>query len=269
MKLIALDLDNTLLKQDKSISAYSMQVIEQLRDEGHIVTLATGRAYELTKPYAEQLAIKEPLILNNGALIRDTKGEIYKESKVCFEAIDLMLHYADKHDLGYTFYAPDGFHTNDLKRIKFYEAWNASHPTSIIDIHYHETIKPLLKKDAYKLLIIDNDKTRFNKAYGKYRNQSFAHITKSQTAFLDVLPQNTSKASALKTLAEQLNIPKQDIIAFGDNDNDVEMLSYAHLSFAMPNATTAAKTAANQLAAATCEEDGVAKTLDNLLLKKP
>ncbi len=267
MKLIAIDLDNTLLNQEKTISTYTAKVIKKIASQGHIITLATGRAFELTKPFASMLDISHPLILNNGALIKDVAGNITSESSVTEEAIHEMLHYADQYNLGYTFYAEDGFHTNDHKRMKYYDAWNKDYPEARIDIHYYDSIKPLLKRKAYKLLIIDNDKHRFDKAYGIYRRQPFANVTKSQTAFLDVLPKNTSKATALQKLAEQFKINQEDIIAFGDNDNDVEMLAYAGLGIAMPNATEPAKAAADQIAKASYKEDGVAKTLENLLIK--
>ncbi len=261
IRLVVLDLDNTTLTNDKSLSEATLKQVRKLSDQGVLFTLATGRAFELTRPYADALGITLPLIVNNGALIKTPEGRITMKSTLERSAKRDLLRHARAYDLGYTYYTENGFYSNDTERLDVYERWNETHLDSRIVIHKRDNTDELIDIDAYKLLILDQNEERFIKNYRKHEQRDDATVTRSQSYFLDVLPPNTSKATALARLIEDLGLMPEQVLAFGDNDNDAEMLKYAGIGVAMPHGSDRAKAAADTIALADNDADGVARTL--------
>ncbi len=265
IQLVVLDLDNTTLTADKRITERTVQTVRNLANRGVLFSVATGRAFELTLPYANTLGVTIPFITNNGALIKDKDGTIHHRRTLTTTAKRDMLSHARKHGLGFTTYTEDGFYTNDTERIHVYREWNKAHPESPVRIHEHENTATLIGIEAYKLLMLDDDCERFMRSYRQHEQRHDAVVIRSQDAFLDVLPPATSKASALNVLLKQLDIDPQHVLAFGDNDNDAAMLEYVGRGVAMPNGSDRAKTAADDIAEADNESDGVARTLETLM----
>ncbi len=266
IKLIVIDLDGTLLTDDKQLSQNSIEVIDRAQKEGYLVTIATGRAYELTKPYAEMLNIKMPLILNNGALIKELNSNAIIDKKTLdADTVKFFVDYADKNQLGYTFYAEDGFYINDAERLSFYENWNHLYPQSKINLHTEFSDHTLANHPFYKMLMMIPDYHMMKQTYTRFKEDPKFHITKSLSAFFDVLPKATTKATALRTLMKRYHLSSEQILVFGDNTNDIEIFNLAMHSVAMPNATDDLKETAKAIALDDNNHDGVAKTIERFL----
>ncbi len=267
IKLIILDLDHTSLTSDKHLPQSLIKTIAALRDDGIMVTVATGRAYELTKPYTDMAKITMPVILNNGALIKDmNSGTIHLANTLSKATKQQILDYTKKENLHFTFYAEDALYTNDQERIDFYEAFEQDYNT---DLNIIKTMDAddFMNKDVYKFLNIERDQTVFAKRYQTFKDTFDAHITQSQAEFLDILPINTHKGNAIKWFKDTYHLTTDNILVFGDNDNDVEMFKEATISIAMPNGSDKAKQNATMIAQDTNNNDGVRKTLDYLRQK--
>ncbi|MFW5842105.1 MAG: Cof-type HAD-IIB family hydrolase [Bacillota bacterium] len=264
IKLIILDLDHTSLTNDKHLPSALINTIHTLRKDGIMVTVATGRAFELTKPYTDMAKITMPVILNNGALIKDmNSGTIHLANTLTKATKAKILDYVKKENLHFTFYAEGALYTNDQERIAFYEAFEKDFS---VDLNIVKTMDAdqFMGTDVYKFLNIERDAKVFKKRYRTFKDTFDAHITQSQAEFLDILPVDTHKGNAVKWLKNHYNLTTENILVFGDNDNDVEMFKEAGISVAMPNGSDKARHNATMIALDNNNHDGVSKTLDYL-----
>jgi len=263
--LIALDLDGTLLRDDKTISPKTKQVLKQIQDEGHIVMIATGRPFRSSGMYYKELNLSSPIVNFNGAFIHhplDEKFGSYHEPldlevvkqivDTCFdlsfynilaEVLDQMyLHYHDEKLLDVFRLGAQSITTGDLR--KFLK----SNPTSLL-IHAEETnlvsIREALQNQHAELIE--------QRSWG------------APFPVLEIIKKGINKAIGVKKVADYYNIPYERVIAFGDEDNDLEMLSFAKYGVAMGNGIDSVKEIARDVTLSN-EEDGVAVYLEKLLL---
>ncbi|KGA97377.1 haloacid dehalogenase [Alkalihalobacillus alcalophilus ATCC 27647 = CGMCC 1.3604] len=262
--LIALDLDGTLLKDDKTISEKTLTIIEKAKAAGHKVVISTGRPYRASLQYYQQMKLNTAIVNFNGAFVHhpfdrsfqtshsplDLKTaqtvietcEAFKVSNIMVEVIDdFYLRHFDQL-LVDTFVAGESpVEYGDLLKIL------NDDPTCIL-IHPHEhhitELKGLLK-DAHAE-VIDQ------RSWGAPWN------------VLELVKTGINKAVGLKKVADFYQIPKERIIAFGDEDNDFEMIEYAGQGVAMKNAIPELKSLANEITL-TNEEDGIAVYLEEAL----
>lgn len=266
IKLIVLDLDGTLITDQKELTQQTIDIIREAQEKRILVTIATGRAFELTKPYAEKLNIKIPLILNNGALIKHRNPEsIITKHTLDDKTVDYFIDYANQHQLGYTFYAEDGFYTNDPNRTAFYTTWNESHPDAQIKLIQDPTKEDLFTRSLYKMLIVIPDEDMMSQTYTRFKDHPDFHVTQSLNEFFDVLPKGINKGTALKQLMESYHLKPENVLVFGDNTNDLEIFKVAMHTVAMPNASEDLKAIAKTIALDDNNNDGVAKTLKRFL----
>lgn len=262
--LIALDLDGTLLTNDKKISAQNKRMINRLINQGHIVLIATGRSHRMSIMYYDELNLNTPLINSNGALIhhprdsqwkpihrpfnKDLAHEVIRISgqmnanNVIAKVIDSI--YLDKYDENI---------------MSFYAAGQDQDAIILGDIINNLTLDPTLmmifpeKNTSNEILTTLSD---FNVDSIQLRNWG------PPLNVLEVMRKGLNKAEALQKVAGHFNIPKERIIAFGDEGNDLEMLDYAGVGVAMNNGISELKQIANYVTD-TNENDGVAKFLQN------
>jgi len=265
IKLAVFDLDETLLTSDKQITTETLEAIKQLKQRGIKVTIATGRAFELMRPYAEMLEIEEPVIINNGAVIKrlDTLENIYSKT-IDQASLITMMHYAKNHNDTFALFTESGFYGPESERLDFYRDFNNMYDTAKIPIVVEEDLNKLSELEAYKLFVVIKEEKRFESVYRSMKENLEAHVTQSMTGFLDILPNGANKGEALKALLKHYNYMKEEVIVFGDNDNDSEMLKLIPFSFAMKNATIKAKNSATYITLDNNDQNGVAKTIKNL-----
>lgn len=248
-KLVALDLDGTLLSENKVLNASTQAAIKKAQDKGVLFTIATGRMYRGAVRYATQLDIKIPIITYNGAVIKNPlSGEVYREFKVpsslATKAIDALdgepvLKYVFLGDNVITDLAHD---------------WTDNYANVLdVEMKFVDDIRLALNDDPIMVVFMVQAEMRKNitdtlkTAFG-----SEARITNSSNWFVDVLNPSASKSLALQQLAENLGISRDEIIAVGDNLNDLEMIQYAGLGVAVANASDDLKQSADYITEAEC-----------------
>ena len=267
-KLVAIDMDGTLLKGDKTVSERTKSAIQSAREMGVTVVLATGRPIEGVSKYLEELDMytdKDYVLSYNGALVQKTKS---KESiaKIALEGSD--LHYLKKlsNELGVNIHAfseEKGLITPKNSKYTEVEA-------NINNIKINEIDIDAISDDEViiKIMMIDEPEI-LGPAIDKLPKYVFEKYTvvRSTPYFLEFLNKEVNKGVGVEMLAKHLGIKREEIITLGDAGNDLHMIEYAGLGIAMGNAFDEVKEAADYITD-TNENDGVAKAIEKFILNK-
>lgn len=267
-KLVAIDMDGTLLKGDKTISERTKSAIKSAREKGVTVVLATGRPIEGVSRYLEELDMytdKDYVLSYNGALVQKTKS---KESiaKIALDGSD--LHYLKKlsDELGVNIHAfSEKIGLITPKNSKYTEV-----EANINNIEIHEMNIDDISDDEVmiKIMMIDEPEV-LGPAIEKLPKEVFEKYTvvRSTPYFLEFLNKEVNKGVGVEMLAKNLGVRREEIITLGDAGNDLHMIEYAGLGIAMGNAFDEVKEAANYITD-TNENDGVAKAIEKFILDK-
>lgn len=262
-KLIAMDMDDTLLNSRIEISPKVKETIYEVRKKGILVTIATGRMFTSTLPYARQLEIDLPLITYNGAYIKNSlTGEELLHQKVPFDLARDILITAYENNMHINVYINDKLYVEKKSR-------EADEYYSISGVPYQEVgnLVNFMQEAPTKLLITEYDEERLNnlklKLEAKYQGK--VYLTTSKPFFLEFINPLANKANALDFLAKRHGIKREEIMAIGDSYNDLEMIEYAGLGVVMGNAKPEIKAKADYV---TCgnDEDGVAEAIRKFCL---
>ena len=266
IKLVAIDLDDTLLRDDLTISQHSQEIIQEVRDEGVTVTLATGRMLPSARPYAEQLGFDVPLITYQGALVKNAfSGEVMYKCPLSEEVARLVIQYGRRKKIHVNFYMEDKLYVERITpQGEHYERLSGVPFTKV------EDLEELMQDDfPFKLLLIDDEQV-VDQELDELREilneaGTDAHLSKSKPSYLEVNHPQATKGIALQKLAERLGVSREEVMACGDSFNDLEMLEYAGFGVAVANAYPEIRSHARYITASN-NEDGVALALQKLVL---
>lgn len=262
-KLIAIDIDGTLIDDNLRLGALTATILKDLSKKGHIIVLATGRPLRSLMPYYKLLGLNSPAIAYNGALLCNPSDASFKEIHHLFP-MDAIKDIAIRGKDIITSFHCEGKSTIYRNRYDRY----LDHYFPYEGMEEKEgKINETLKEDCYAVLfrtVHKNDKA-LEDIVSSYEGISFRHWSSSFYSELH-LP-NIGKGSALKEIASKLKIEKEDIIAFGDADNDYEMLKEAKYGFAMKGCKSPLLSSSFEETLDTSSKDGVGKTLQNLIEK--
>lgn len=263
-KLIAIDLDGTLLSNDGTISEANIKAIELAKKKGVKVVLATGRPLNGIRKYLRQLNLFEEdyCISFNGALVQRTKDEeviIKKGLKIS----DLSKIHALSKKLGVNIH----IHTDTeciTPRVSKYSLFEAE----LNSIPLKEMEFEKLHKDSIinKIMFID-EKEKIDEIVGLI-DEEFHHkytVVRSLPFFLEFLNKEVNKGLGIRLLANSLGISMEEVICIGDHENDIHMIKYAGLGVAMGNAVRSVKDIADYITKSN-EENGVAHVINEFIL---
>ncbi|MDC0558893.1 Cof-type HAD-IIB family hydrolase [Candidatus Izimaplasma bacterium] len=269
IKVVVCDMDGTLLNSEHTISETNLEAIQRLEDKGIPFVVATGRAYQLMKPYFDMLDLKNPFVLSNGGEVSLPYSETPLQSAYLNkeDAIQIM-DYCKKHNMVYLVYTRDAIYSTYNSRVEFFKEQNKKlkpHQQAIFEemIDHKELTT---KHRVNKVLIVEIDRAIHQQAVEDIKNMGEFEIAESQTSFIDVNPFAVSKGNALPFIASYFNIDIKNIMALGDQDNDVSMLQNAGFSICMGNGSEKAKLAADYITK-TNDLDGVAHAINTFILK--
>ncbi len=261
-KLLALDLDGTLVGESPEISERSARALQEAALRGVKVTLATGRMYLAAKPYAEQLGIVTPLICYQGAQIREPiGGKIVSETGVDRELALKVLRYCRENDYHVNAFVGDELFMAELTpEGKFYSERANVKPNIVGDL------TEWLEGDVLKLVIVTDEPTtvkiidELSERFGE-----LLYVTRSYPIFAETINPDVSKGQALADLAKWLGIPLENVMAIGDDLNDIDMVATAGLGVAMRSSPPDLLRNA-QFVTGTVDEDGVATAVERFIL---
>jgi Cof subfamily protein (haloacid dehalogenase superfamily) len=261
--LVAFDLDGTLMDDDMIISARVRQTITAAQERGVVVTLATGRMFNFLRPIAQDLGITAPLICYQGGLIQapDADDPIYRATLEP-ALVREVLEWQAQRDARFVLYAgEDVFLTERRHPDEFYHYMLGERLVWVDDL------APVLDHHAPVkfIVILEPDEADQVRAELQQRFGERLAVTRSHELIIEGNPPGVSKGEALRFLAGCLEIPQAQVLAVGDQDNDVPMLTWAGVSVAMGNGSPAAKAVADWVAPS-LREDGAAVALERFVL---
>ncbi|KFN02119.1 Cof-type HAD-IIB family hydrolase [Bacillus clarus] len=278
MKLIAIDLDGTLLSGNKVISKENAEAIRKCQEAGHIVAICTGRSIVDIERLLLEVNLECPIIAENGALIYKDQQMMKRYPIQNMQALEIV-EYLEENGLYYQLYTDKGVYVPDygVESVRS-EIENVKKSKANVDLQELETIaalylehtafhsaascKPIVETDlhVHKLLPFSYDIEKLKKLKEKFQYNTDLAITSSYWHNLEINHRDAQKGNGLYTLSEHLNIPFENTVAIGDGLNDVSMMEKANMSIAMGNAVDKIKEMC-QYETLSNEEHGVAHAL--------
>lgn len=265
-KLLAADLDGTLVNEEKIITPRTFESLMEAQRRGVRLVISTGRPVEGARHLVEQLRMKDfggCLISYNGALVHDcATGSVIFSQPIDSAMLPLLLQRAGEHRCAFVVYQPDYvLTTDDASEYVQYSGRNNRLPVHQAKDFLQEARGPLYKG----LMVGEPDMMPALRDGLSEELQGKMDFCLSETFFLECLAPGISKMKGLQAVAGHLGIKREEIIAFGDSDNDVSMIRYAGLGVAMGNAKENARKASDLITASN-EEDGVAAVVERYVL---
>ena len=263
-KLIAVDLDGTLLNSYGEVTEYSKKIIKKIIDDGNKFIIASGRPIDSIKTIAKEIGSDEYFIAGNGAVIYDIKND-----KIIYESYNV---YTDKTILATSLkYNVLYYYKENLKKEE-----DKKTNINIVDDMY-EYVKNMQEDKFLKITICDENKSIFNSIIKTIKNidgieiLDVSHMSRKiirqgteevpiEYFYTEISLVNVDKWNAVLYLIEKLNIQTQEVIAIGDNMNDKKMIENAGLGITMEGSTPVVTEVADDIAPSN-KEDGVARIL--------
>ena len=266
--LYVTDLDGTLMRSDKSISAETVSIINELIQKGLQFTVATARSAMSVRHIVEPFDIKVPLVIRNGTALADPKTlDIIEKALFTDKQIDVLKELLPEIvSCGFT----SIWHDNEMEKV-FFAGEHSVGIRKYLDerkgekgIREVNSIDDLFSGDVGYITMID-DKEKLDPIYERVKEKEGWEAVLQKDAYdeeywLEICPENSTKAKAIVKLKEKLGMER--IVVFGDSVNDIPMFKIADEAFAVENALPELKKYATGIIASN-EEDGVAKFLLN------
>ena len=264
IRLAAFDLDGTLVDTDLILTPRLKKAVALAQQGGTIITIATGRDSKLTTRFARELVLTAPVICAQGGLIYDFMKDLVLldvrlPPDILPKAIEAAAHY------GWNLHFEMAAHS--------YLPAVANHPPILFELLRYSQWSRLddllndLPELPHKFLVTLNhpeDRQQVMLELREVFNGKIG-IVPSHPYLIEGVPQGITKGSGLSWLAEYYHIPQSEVLAVGDNDNDIPMIEWAGLGVAVGNASPAVKAIANWIAPSV-KEDGAAVTIERLIL---
>lgn len=221
-QLIAFDLDGTLLTHQFELLPETLKAINDIRQQGLRVTVATGRSYKSAKPFLDQLEIIEPMVFSNGAVFDNPDtGERELISGVPLETALIVLMLLPEYNISVKLHMADG---------RIFKSDDTPWPDEGKHFEVGE-IKPGLKAelDEDPIKIVFYDETGKMDAFSERLNgildrKTQVSLFRSHERYMEMTNKMVSKGLTLSKLVEKMGIPVSEVIAVGDQDNDFEMI---------------------------------------------
>ena len=239
-KMAVIDLDDTLLSPDKSISPANLQALGTLRENGFEIIIGSGRHHENIIRFEDRIGRQGWVISANGAVVRHarTAALLHERTLTLVQALDICRYGAER-DLTVVAYHREGaFADRDSEWTLRYALGAGWHPK-------RGRLNDLAATGLQKLLLIHAPETidRIQEEVER-RFGSELYVVRTENEILEVAAPDINKAVGAQAVATMLGVTSQDVVAFGDGNNDVELLEWAGLSVAMHHGRENARKAA-------------------------
>lgn len=263
IKLVAVDMDDTLLDGTLQVSPRTCEAIHKAQEQGVIVTIATGRMFVSALPFAQQLNIQAPLITYNGGMVRyPVSQEMVFHKTIEADVAGNVVALFRQHGWYLQSYMNDALYVVErCEKARSYERLADIKAVAVGNEFYsmkHEPTKMLTIAEPHEIQEIQRVINR------EFPGEIFTATSKSN--YLELTHPSVNKGSALAILAERLNISREEIMAIGDSNNDYPMIEYAGFGVAMGNASERVKGIAQAITAHN-NAHGVAEAIEKYILR--
>ncbi|WP_159459768.1 HAD family hydrolase [Scatolibacter rhodanostii] len=267
MKLFAFDLDGTTLKEHIHISEKNQAALQLLHEKNIVLVPSTGRILNFIPESILSLPGVRYLITSNGAAVYDCKEkkQIYDNAMPSHKAVEIQK-ILDKYDVYMEYYHEGKVKLEKRFQMLDYQALGIPSDRIIffqkqyemIDSYLEELTVHGMKPEKINLPFIKSD--IYEALWQDLQTVEGIHLTSSVKGNIEINDISCHKGNALKFLSDYLHMIPKDVMAIGDNGNDIEMLAFAGISVAMGNATPEAKQIA-KYETDNCSEDGLATAI--------
>ncbi|MGM0172871.1 Cof-type HAD-IIB family hydrolase [Enterococcus sp. DIV0800] len=267
-RLIACDLDETLLDKQRHVSPKTRETIKKAEAQGLIFAPATGRGFYSIKQTLAELAADNKaqhyMIGFNGGVVVENQGPtIIKDFPLTYDVLAQLFEFGSKYEVAihlYTFEQTYVYHSNPDE-----DAYLTTIPH---EKRLDDDIDFLKNQTCYKALFQNLDRHYLEQIETDLPAdlKTALEISYSSNRYIEFNPKGVNKGVALQTLADHLGIPMEETIAIGDNTNDLAMIQAAELGVAVANAVPAVKVAAQHTTTADHENSAVAEVIETFIL---
>ncbi|WP_088105996.1 HAD family hydrolase [Halalkalibacter urbisdiaboli] len=269
-KAIFLDMDGTILNHHNQVSIHTKEIIDELRNQGLFVFIATGRSFDEIDGVVPKGFLVDGVVSSNG-MAGYIGDEVVFEHSLSRELVDEVIHRARINKVYYELF-PYGAPRITLKQDQSYVEAEISDPKpDNVGINEWLSRKQAIKEEiAWKEEI---EGTAFSKFYFFARTKEHINEWKEELEQLkqevdfttsisspynvELMVANVNKATGIKQMLNRFELSANDIMAIGDSDNDLPMLDFVRFAVAMKNAPDHIKAVADDVTEFTCDEDGV------------
>ncbi len=269
IRLVVLDIDGTIAGRSNDIREPVKQAIRKAQAKGIQVAIATGRMYCSALRFHSEVGSTLPMLAYQGAWIQDpATQQIHQHLPVSRTTAEQLLNYFESDQLrsllSVHFYINDQLYVREVTpETQIYSARANIQPIAVGDLRKALTLEPT------KVLALSDDTAIIDQLLGTLRKQytpAELYLTKSVATFFEATNPAANKGAAVRYLAEELlGLEAKNVMAIGDNYNDLEMIDYAGLGIAMGNAPADVQAIA-QWVAPGVEQDGAAAAIEALIL---
>jgi hypothetical protein len=264
IKLLALDLDGTLVDSSQTISPRIQTAVKAASERGVRVAIATGREYIATEKFAHMLGLAGPVICCQGAFIYDpAAGQLIHSEGLSLPLTHRVIDLARSQRLALNFYLDGKVYTEyatPLSRAVFTRT--GATLVEVDDLKQAMTTLPCKGLIVHAPEEIEQMVLQLRAAFGET-----IRVVRSSERLIETTLPTVSKGKALAILAGYYGIAQSEVMAIGDHDNDIEMLTWAGLGVVMGNGSSGAKAVADVMAPPIAE-DGAAWAIERFILEE-
>lgn len=273
-RMLVLDMDGTLLKNDKTVSEKNKQALKAAANKGVKVVISTGRIFTSARAYGDMVGIDTPIIASNGAYIREKDRDEVIYARLLGEENALeVTRLTHKYNLSCNLFTWDTIYCEELTFAALnYSKWNKEMPEDkqvnikIVDKSDWGSIIRENGDSILKAVIVSDDREALA-VLRKEVSKLDVEVVSSYINNIEVMNRGVSKGDAVRRLADYYGFSMDDVICMGDSENDISMIETAGLGIAMENGTEIAKRYAKFITLSN-EDDGVAYAVEKFILNK-
>lgn len=284
-KMIAIDIDGTLLNSKSELTEKTIEILKTATEKGIYVVLTSGRISTNVKNFCEKIGANQYLIAENGASIINLQtGEIEYSRYLSKDVVNKVLDICEANSIYYMVYTQKELIVKNIKYMSlFFYKQNYNPNARIKQVVAGRDYIDECKENFTKLMICDEDRSVYKSIIKKLKKikeidvMPVPHVSVKRLnidgeekeisySYADISAAGSNKWTAIEYLAKKLGIAKHEIIAIGDNINDLYMIHNAGLGVAMDNGSPYAKKVANVIAPSN-DKDGVAQIVEKYVLR--
>ena len=262
IRAIAFDLDDTLLRPDNTVSAYTVDVLRRAHEQGIIILPASGRTRDSMFPTVQRIGCASAFISCNGADVWTTDRQLLMQELLPVDLAHEVARFAAARDVYCQTYSPSRFYYSVENEYAVSYARSSS-----LEGEYVGDLTAFIRQPVTKLLMMDTPEriaALYEEAKALFAGR--ASLTCSKPYFLECNPLKATKGNALTWCAQHFGFDMAELLAFGDSLNDVSMLEAAGTGVAMANAREDVKAMGFPICGSNAE-DGVARYIKQHILR--
>ena len=270
-KLVAIDLDGTLVTDEKELTKKTIEVIKEISKQGVKVMISSGRAFYRLEKFIDALDLRKEnqctICFNGGIIVENTTKELLYSQNLDAKEVEELIQLGKALRLPIMIYARDTHYVEAIPEVVRKNTKNLKGMNlKVVNFNQLNFNKP--QNYIYKVCFIDKPEKIIEKReqiskemFEKYE------ITSSVPEYLEIVKKGIKKSEAIKVVMEKYNIKRDEVMAIGDGENDIEMLDFAGLGIAMENASDFVKEFANDVTTSN-NHDGVANAIEKYILRE-